>query len=374
MSHEDGEQSEAEGQAGGQEGGIGEEAGEGVEVVVGERGDVVSEIIDEACAHDRGGEQGEGEQEDVDPNPAGQAPGGSVRQSGRTVRRHGEPLLESLQFFARLEADGFAGGDGHLGAGARVPSDARFAGANVEDAEAAEFDAFAGAERPFHAFEDRLDGHLGFRLGDAGFIDDFVDDIEFNQVFLPCAVAPKVARCPQPDDMIGFNHLSNRWMEGEAKPLDGREFRRCCGQFATGVAVACVIGLDGAPHGLTVNSFTSVSLEPPLILICVGHDSTILELFHTRGRFGLSFLRAEQRDLSNRFAMRGQDRFQGVDWHEGHGGVPLLDASLADMECEVEQAVRAGDHDVLIARVSSAAVHGGIPLLYFNSAYANLRD
>lgn len=174
--------------------------------------------------------------------------------------------------------------------------------------------------------------------------------------------------------MIGFNPLSNHRLEGGANPLDGREFRRCCGQFATGVAVACVMGQDGAPHGLTVNSFTSVSLDPPLILISVGHDSTILGLFHAQRRFGLSFLRAEQRDLSNRFAMRGQDRFQGVDWHRGSSGAPLLDASLADIECEIEQAVTAGDHDVLIARASSAAVHGGIPLLYFNSAYASLRE
>ena len=155
--------------------------------------------------------------------------------------------------------------------------------------------------------------------------------------------------------------------------MDGREFRRCCAQFATGVAVACVFGFDGEPHGLTVNSFSSVSLDPPLILICIGHDSGVLAMFQERRRFGLSFLRAEQRDLSNQFAMRGQDRFDGVDWHTGNFDVPVLDGTLADMECEVEQSVQAGDHDVLIARVESAAVHGGHPLLYFNSAYASLR-
>lgn len=156
--------------------------------------------------------------------------------------------------------------------------------------------------------------------------------------------------------------------------MDPRDFRRCCGQFATGVAVACVMGLDGAPHGLTVNSFTSVSLNPPLILICLGHDSAILDLFRQQARFGLSFLRAEQRDLSNQFATRGRDRFQGVDWHTGPSGVPLLNASLADMECAVEQTVTAGDHDILIARVESSVIHGGLPLLYFNSAYAALRE
>ncbi|MEP7364754.1 MAG: flavin reductase family protein [Acidobacteriota bacterium] len=155
--------------------------------------------------------------------------------------------------------------------------------------------------------------------------------------------------------------------------MDGREFRRCCGQFATGVAVACVFGKDNEPHGLTVNSFSSVSLEPPLVLICIGHDSGVLDMFHDQRRFGLSFLRAEQRDLSNQFAMRGQNRFDGVAWHEGESAVPILDGTLADMECEVERAVEAGDHDVIIARVRKAMVHGGHPLLYFNSAYASLR-
>lgn len=156
--------------------------------------------------------------------------------------------------------------------------------------------------------------------------------------------------------------------------MDPRDFRRTCGQFATGVAVACIFGSDAAPHGLTVNSFTSVSLNPPLILICIGHDSAILDLFRQQARFGLSFLRAEQRDLSNQFATRGRDRFQGVDWHTGSSGVPLLNDSLADLECALEQSVTAGDHDILIARVSHSVIHGGLPLLYFNSAYAALRE
>jgi len=163
-------------------------------------------------------------------------------------------------------------------------------------------------------------------------------------------------------------------MQGEPSPLDPRDFRRACGQFATGVAVASVIGPDGAPHGLTINSFTSVSLSPPLILICLGHDSAILDLFRPQALFGLSFLRAEQRDLSHQFATRGHDRFHGVNWHTGASGVPLLDDSLAGMECAIEQSVTAGDHDILIARVTHAAIHGGHPLLYFNSAYAALRE
>ena len=156
--------------------------------------------------------------------------------------------------------------------------------------------------------------------------------------------------------------------------MDPHDFRRCCGQFATGIAVACITGPDGSPHGLTINSFTSVSLAPPLILICIGHESALRDLFRQQARFGLSFLRAEQRDLSIQFATRGRDRFQGVNWHTGPSGVPLLSDSLAAMECAIEQTITAGDHDILIARVAHASVHGGHPLLYFNSAYAALRE
>lgn len=282
--------------------------------------------------------------------------------------------LESLEFLARFKTDGLAGRNGDLGTRARIAADAGLTRADVEDAEPAKLNTFAGTQRALHAFENGFDSHFRFRLRDARLVDDFIDDIEFDQIVLP-AERPRdeFARYPQPNDMIDFSPLSRNRGRGEVKLLDGREFRRCCGQFATGVAVACVLGMEGEPHGLTVNSFSSVSLDPPLILICIGHDSGILELFRQSRRFGLSFLRAEQRDLSNQFATRGLNRFEGVAWHMGDSGVPVLDATLADMECEVEQAVQAGDHDVMIARVVKASVHGGHPLLYFNSAYASIR-
>jgi len=162
--------------------------------------------------------------------------------------------------------------------------------------------------------------------------------------------------------------------EAARPPLDGLEFRRCCAQFATGVAVGCVRLPDGALHGLTINSFTSVSLDPPLILICIGLDSGVLEHFLAAGCFGLSFLREEQRELSQKFAARGIDRFSGVAWHPGRCGAPLLDASLAELECRIKNSVTAGDHEVLLAEVERVSMRGGRPLLYFNSGYVSLRE
>jgi flavin reductase (DIM6/NTAB) family NADH-FMN oxidoreductase RutF len=154
---------------------------------------------------------------------------------------------------------------------------------------------------------------------------------------------------------------------------DPNEFRRCCAQFATGVCVASVITPDGVPHGLTVNSFTSVSLDPPMILICLDHSSGVIEWFRQSAHFGISILEEAQRDTSGRFARRNHDRFEGVAWHRGGTGVPLLDNALGTLECRVSQMVRAGDHDVFIADVVGAEVSSGRPLIYFNSSYRSLK-
>src|SRR5690349_9317331 len=104
--------------------------------------------------------------------------------------------------------------------------------------------------------------------------------------------------------MIEFIHMSS-----EGLTVTSEEFRRACGRFATGVTVATVIDRKGVPHGLTVSSFTSVSLDPPLILICLGHAVTVIDAFRGASHFGINVLEESQRDLSERFARRGFDRF-----------------------------------------------------------------
>lgn len=166
--------------------------------------------------------------------------------------------------------------------------------------------------------------------------------------------------------------MSRQPSEGRLEAVTSEEFRRACGRFATGVTVATVLDANGAPHGLTVSSFTSVSLDPPLILICLGQAVTVIEAFRAARYFGINVLGAEQRELSDHFARKGHDRFGSIRWHSGTTGVPLLEDTLAEMECEVDQRFIAGDHDIFVGRMVRARVSEGPPLVHFASRYRRL--
>jgi flavin reductase (DIM6/NTAB) family NADH-FMN oxidoreductase RutF len=151
-------------------------------------------------------------------------------------------------------------------------------------------------------------------------------------------------------------------------------FRKSCARFATGITIATVIGTDEQPYGLTINSFTSVSCCPPLILICIDYRSSLLPHFRASSHYGINVLSEHQRSLSVRFAERQPDRFDGLDWHHGQTGVPLLMGCLSRMECSVSQVVEAGDHAILIGEVEHTEFEDGKPLLYFASDYRQLTD
>jgi flavin reductase (DIM6/NTAB) family NADH-FMN oxidoreductase RutF len=151
---------------------------------------------------------------------------------------------------------------------------------------------------------------------------------------------------------------------------DSGDFRRCCSRFATGITIASVLDAEGQPHGLTVNSFTSVSLEPPLVLICIDYASNVLPMFRAASHFGVNILNAGQQELSARFATRGMDRFDGVPWTAGDTGVPLIPGALAHFECAVRNVVEAGDHAVFLAEAVRVALgEQDVPLVYFDSRY-----
>ena len=150
------------------------------------------------------------------------------------------------------------------------------------------------------------------------------------------------------------------------------EFRHACGRFATGVTIASALDDRGIAHGLTVSSFTSVSLEPPLILICLGHEATMIDVFRRAFHFGISILREGDHALSQRFATAGQDRFEGVAWRRGQTGVPLIDCALAALECKVHQRFTAGDHDLLVGCVVCTRVEDGAPLIHYAGRYRGL--
>jgi flavin reductase (DIM6/NTAB) family NADH-FMN oxidoreductase RutF len=166
--------------------------------------------------------------------------------------------------------------------------------------------------------------------------------------------------------------MSSAGLPESPQAVSSDVFRRACSRFATGVAIAGAIDSNGAPHGLTVSSFSSVSLDPPLILICLGHAIAAIDVFRQSRHFGLSVLHENQRALSERFAMRVDDRFDFLDWRRGESGVPLIDGALAAMECETRHRVSAGDHDIFIAEMLRATIGDGRPLIHFASEYSRL--
>jgi flavin reductase (DIM6/NTAB) family NADH-FMN oxidoreductase RutF len=172
--------------------------------------------------------------------------------------------------------------------------------------------------------------------------------------------------------MIEFIHMSSEGFPGRPAPVTSEEFRRACGRFATGVTIATVMDSQGVPHGLTVSSFTSVSLSPPLVSICLGHAVSLIDLFREANYFGINILTESQRHLSDRFARKGHDRFQGVAWNPGETGVPLIVDVLAAIECQVEQRIPVGDHDIFVGRMMATRVAEAAPLLHFAGAYRKL--
>ena len=185
-------------------------------------------------------------------------------------------------------------------------------------------------------------------------------------------VAPKLGRS-KPHDRIEVKRLS-RASTIQISSVDEATFRRACSRFATGIAVATVTGMDGKPYGLTINSFTSVSCCPPLVLICIDYRCNILPHFRSSNFFGVNVLNDGQRQHSIRFSQRQSDRFDGIGWHQGDTGVPLLEGSLSCLECCVTQTVEAGDHAVLFAEVLRAEYNDGKPLLYYGSTYQRIAD
>lgn len=168
--------------------------------------------------------------------------------------------------------------------------------------------------------------------------------------------------------------MSSKGAPPRAGSLSKQEFCQACGRYATGVTILTAIGSDGAPHGMTANSFTSVSINPLLVLVCVDHTARILDYFRATKHLGINVLAEFQQELSVRFARRGHDRFDGVEWYPGVTGAPLLPGALASLECAVTRTLDAGDHAILIAEVLHAECREGRPLVYFNSSYRKLAE
>jgi flavin reductase (DIM6/NTAB) family NADH-FMN oxidoreductase RutF len=154
-------------------------------------------------------------------------------------------------------------------------------------------------------------------------------------------------------------------------------FRRVMGYFATGITVVTVEREPGQVHGMTANSFNSVSLEPPLVSICVDEESRLLSFLKTQRRFGVSILKDSQQAISEHFATGEQgpeaDARLGIRYRWTASGIPVLEDALAHFICNVVSEYQAGDHTIFLGEVESAEFAEGQPLLYFRGQYRTLQ-
>src|SRR3954447_24891604 len=157
----------------------------------------------------------------------------------------------------------------------------------------------------------------------------------------------------------------------EARTLTPEEFREVISHFASGVTVITALH-DGRPYGTTASAVASLSLEPPMLLICMNKQSETGRAVAASRRFGVNILGANQVDLAERFAQKGGDKFAGVAVSEGKWGEPLFDEALATLECSVSEETSGGTHFVFLAEVESGSARGGAPLAYFRGEFGRL--
>ena len=154
--------------------------------------------------------------------------------------------------------------------------------------------------------------------------------------------------------------------------MDPARFRQLLGRFATGVTVLTVRDPSGRPCGMTASSLASVSLEPPLVSVCIDHEAELHDLIAAASEFVVNVLESGQEELARRFSLTHDDRFDGVGYHLGPDGQVLLDGALAHIECERFAAYPGGDHTIIVGRVAGGDTREGRPLVYFRGGYTAL--
>lgn len=157
-------------------------------------------------------------------------------------------------------------------------------------------------------------------------------------------------------------------------PISNEEFRRALSRFASGVTVVTLKDRDGNPHGITVSAFSSVSLDPPLILVCIDNDAGSHYAFRESERFVVNILSERQKEHSDQFASQIPDKFINVHHHEGLEGIPVLKNALVNLECKLVNDFAAGDHTIFIGEIERAHVNKGNPLVYYRGDYRKIME
>jgi flavin reductase (DIM6/NTAB) family NADH-FMN oxidoreductase RutF len=157
-------------------------------------------------------------------------------------------------------------------------------------------------------------------------------------------------------------------------PIERNELRRVMGHFATGVTVITTFSKEGKLHGLTANAVSSLSLEPPLLIICVDKKAESYASFEESRVFTVNILAQDQEDISRRFAVSGGEKFEGVAFRRGANGAPILNGALAHLECKLHAVFDGGDHTIYLGLIEEAETREARPLLFFRGGYRELGD
>lgn len=162
--------------------------------------------------------------------------------------------------------------------------------------------------------------------------------------------------------------------EKEQSTIDSVELRRAFGTFLTGITVVTTRDQDGSPRGMTANSFTSVSLDPPLLLVCIGKAANSFPAFNSTDNFAVNVLHERQKDVASVFASRSTSKFDAISHDTVHTGAPVLSDSLTWFDCTIHDRVNAGDHVILIGRVRAFGTSPASPLGFCRGRFASVED
>lgn len=155
-------------------------------------------------------------------------------------------------------------------------------------------------------------------------------------------------------------------------PIDEYRFRSVLSRFASGVTVVTAVDDGGVDHGITVSAFCSLSLEPPLILICIDHGTVMHHILENSTALAVNILAVDQEELARRFSDPDNDRFDGTSFTRGANGAAVLTGAAAHLECALTHRFEGGDHTIFVGRVETAESSDAPPLLYFRGGYARL--
>jgi flavin reductase (DIM6/NTAB) family NADH-FMN oxidoreductase RutF len=154
--------------------------------------------------------------------------------------------------------------------------------------------------------------------------------------------------------------------------IDPAHFKSTLGRFASGITVITTHDADGRDHGMTLSAFSSLSLDPPLVLVCIGDAASIADTMANAEFFAVNILAEDQEPLSRRFSAKDEDRFENIAMTRGAHGLPLLDGALAHVQCRVTARHPGGDHTIVVGEVIATASREGDPLLYYRGGYTRL--